>query len=329
MEPFEHVDAPDPQTAIELLDAPNVRPIAGGTDLLTEMKARIAAPERLVNVKTLRELKGVDETSDHIRIGALTTLAELETHPLVTSRLPILAEAASQAATLQLRNSGTVGGNLCQQVRCGYYRHPDVDCWLKGGDRCYARNGDNTHHAIFGGSGCIAVHPSDLAPALAALDAEVRILGPEGERTEALESIYHLPEEGRRQHTTLADGELIADVRVPRRNAEESRGTYLKAMERATWSFALVSVAVQLTWDGDRVADASAVLGAVAGTPWRATAAEELLRGQTLDEASIDRVSEIAVANASPFSHNGYKIPLARNLMARALRELSAPRAET
>ncbi|MFB6285740.1 MAG: xanthine dehydrogenase family protein subunit M [Candidatus Bipolaricaulia bacterium] len=325
MESFEHVDAPDPQTAVELLDSPNVRPIAGGTDLLTEMKSRLVAPERLVNLKTLRELKGVDETSDHIRIGALTTLTELETHPLVTSRLPILSEAASQAATLQLRNAGTVGGNLCQQVRCGYYRHPDVNCWLKGGDRCYARNGDNTHHAIFGGSGCIAVHPSDLAPALAALDAEVRILGPDGERTEALESIYQFPEEGRRQHTTLAEDELIAEVRVPRPESTSS-GTYLKAMERATWSFALVSVAVQLRWDGDRVANASAVLGAVAGTPWRVAAAEELLRGQTLDEAFAERVGEIAVANASPFSHNGYKVPLARNLMTRALRELAAPR---
>lgn len=328
MDSFEHVDAPDPQTAVELLNAPNVRPIAGGTDLLTEMKSRLVEPERLVNLKTLRELKGVDETSDHIRIGALTTLAELETHPLVTSRLPILAEAASQAATLQLRNAGTVGGNLCQQVRCGYYRHPDVNCWLKGGDRCYARNGDNTHHAIFGGSGCIAVHPSDLAPALAALDADVRILGPDGERTETLESIYHLPEEGRRQHTTLAEDELIAELRVPRPESASS-GTYLKAMERATWSFALVSVAVQLTWDGDHVANAGAVLGGVAGTPWRATAAEELLRGQTLDEAFAERVGEIAVANASPFSHNGYKVPLARNLMARALRELAAPRSES
>jgi len=328
MDSFEHVDAPDPQTAVELLNAPNVRPIAGGTDLLTEMKSRIVAPERLVNLKTLRELKGVDESSDRIRIGALTTLTELETHPLVTSRLPILAEAASQAATLQLRNAGTVGGNLCQQVRCGYYRHPDVDCWLKGGDRCYARDGDNAQHAIFGGSGCIAVHPSDLAPALAALDAEVRIIGPDGERTEALESIYRLPEEGRRQHTTLAEDELIAEVHVPRPEAASS-GTYLKAMERATWSFALVSVAVQLRWDGDRVASASVVLGAVAGIPWRAAAAEELLRGQTLDEAFTERVGEIAVANASPFSHNGYKVPLARNLVTRALHELSTPRSES
>lgn len=323
MKNFDHVDAPDLQTAVELLDSPDVRPIAGGTDLLTEMKARIAAPERLVNLKTLRDLKGVDETDDAIRIGALTTLAELETHPLVTARVPILAQAASQAATLQLRNSGTVGGNLCQQVRCGYYRHRDVDCWLKGGEKCFAWNGDNSHHSIFGGSGCIAVHPSDLAPALVALDAEVRIVGPEGERTEPLESIYKLPEEGRRQRTTLANDELIVEVRVPRPSAD-SQGLFLKAMERATWSFALVSVALQLHGNGDRVDDASMVMGAVAGIPWRVQAAEALLPGQTLDDDLIDRVAQISVANASPFAHNGYKVPLARNLVRRALRELAS-----
>lgn len=323
MKNFEHVDAPDLPTAVELLDAPQVRPIAGGTDLLTEMKARIAAPERLVNIKTLRELKGIDESGDRIRIGALTTLAELETHPLVESRVPILAQAASQAATLQLRNSGTVGGNLCQQVRCGYYRHRDVDCWLKGGEKCFAWNGDNRHHAIFGGSGCIAVHPSDLAPALIALDADVRVVGPDGERTQSLESIYKLPEEGRRQRTTLANDELIAEVSIPQ-PPQGAEGVYLKAMERATWSFALVSVAFQLAWDGDRVDDASVVMGAVAGIPWRIEAAEMLLQGQALNEDLIDRVAEISVANASPFAHNGYKVPLARNLVRRALRELAS-----
>mgnify|MGYP006277473427 CR=1 FL=1 len=323
MRPFEHVDAPDLQTAIELLANPDARPIAGGTDLLTEMKARLVDPERLVNLKTLRDLKGIQASDDGIRIGALTTLSELETHPLVTSRLPILAQAASQAATLQLRNSGTVGGNLCQQVRCSYYRHRDVDCWLKGGEKCFAWNGDNSHHAIFGGSGCIAVHPSDLAPALIALDAEVRVVGPDGERTEPVESIYKLPEEGRRQRTTLANDELIAEVIVPQ-PAQGAEGVYLKAMERATWSFALVGVALQLTWSGSEVERASVVLGAVAGIPWRVNAAEELLRGRPLDDSLIDRVGEIAVANASPFSHNAYKVTLARNLVKRALRALSA-----
>ncbi len=321
MKNFEHVDAPDLQTAVELLGSPQVRPIAGGTDLLTEMKARIAAPERLVNLKTLRELKGVDESDEAIRIGALTPLAELETHPLIESRIPILVQAASQAATLQLRNAGTVGGNLCQQVRCGYYRHRDVDCWLKGGEKCFAWNGDNSHHAIFGGSGCIAVHPSDLAPALIALNADVRIVGPEGERTEPLESIYKLPEEGRRQRTTLGPEELIADVHVPRPHSD-AEGIYLKAMERAAWSFALVSVALQLTWNGDQIDDAGVVMGGVAGIPWRVHAAEALLQGQTLHDDLIDRVAEISVANASPFAHNGYKVPLARNLVRRALREL-------
>ena len=321
MKNFEYVDAPDLQTAVELLEEPHARPIAGGTDLLTEMKSRIASPERLVDLTSLRELKGIDESDDAIRIGALTTLAELETHPLVRSRVPILSQAASQAATLQLRNAGTVGGNLCQQVRCSYYRHRDVDCWLKGGDKCFAWNGDNSHHAIFGGSGCIAVHPSDLAPALIALDADVRVIGPKGERSEPLENIYKLPDEGRRQRTTLGSHELIIEIHVPRPTAK-SHGVYRKAMERATWSFALVSVALQLTWNGGTVDRASVVMGAVAGIPWRIQAAEMLLKGQTLDDDLIDRVAEISVANASPFSHNGYKVPLARNLTKRAFREL-------
>lgn len=328
MRNFEHVDAPDPETAVELLDSPNARPIAGGTDLLTKMKSRLISPARLVNLKTLRELKGIAESNDQIRIGALTTLAELETHPLITSRLPILAQAASHAATLQLRNSGTVGGNLCQQVRCAYYRHRDANCWLKGGEVCFARNGDSSHHAVFGGSGCIAVHPSDLAPALVALDADVRVVGPDGERTESLEAIYKLPAEGRRRRTTLENDELIAEIRVPQPDAD-SHGTYLKAMERATWSFALVSVALQLTWNGDQVDRASAVMGAVAGIPWRVQAAEELLRGQTLDESLIDRVGQIALANASPLAHNAYKVPLARNLVTRALRELATTHASS
>ena len=326
MKAFEHVDAPDLQTAIELLRDPDARPIAGGTDLLTEMKARLISPERLVNLKTLRDLKGIQASDDAIRVGALTTLTEVETHPLVTSRLPILAQAASQAATLQLRNSGTVGGNLCQEVRCSYYRHRDVDCWLTGGESCHAREGEHSHHAIFGESPCIAVHPSDLAPALIALGADVRVVGPDGERTEPLEAIYRLPAEGRRRRTTLATDELIAEVRVPHPEGA-SDGTYLKAMERATWAFALVGVAVHLSWTNDgQVQDAGIVLGSVAGVPWRVPSAEDALRGQKLDGASIDRAGELAVEGASPLADNAYKVPLARKLVKRALHHLRAER---
>lgn len=319
MKKFRHADAPDLETAIALLQEEGAEAIAGGTDLLTEMKAGIRAPELLVNLKPLG-LKGIHEEDDAVVIGALTTLSELEEHPLVRERFPMLAQAASQAATPQLRNVGTVGGNLCQRVRCWYYRHPYVKCWLKGGEECYAEEGLNHRHAIFGTSPCIAVHPSDLAPALIALDAEVRVVGSEVDGWLPLEEIYRLPDENNRGRTVLGPSDLITEIRVPQR--EGSRGVFLKAMERAAWSFALVSVAARIDLDGDRVKEARLVLGGVAGKPWRVRDAEALLQGQALTEELIERVAEAAVAGAQPREHNAYKIPLTRALVRRALREL-------
>lgn len=324
MRNFEHLDAPDVRTAVELLREPHTQAIAGGTDLLTEMKERLRTPERLVNLKTIRGLNEIREDSDGLHIGALVTLDGLERHPLVRQRFSIIAEAAAVAATPQLRNAGTVGGNLCQQVRCWYYRHPDLTCWLKGGDTCYAREGINRRHAIFatvGRSECIAVHPSDLAPALMALDAQVRLVGPEVEGELPLEEIYRLPDEIRRERTHLGPADLITEIIVPE-PSPTSRGAYVKAMERATWSFALVSVATQIDFDGDRVKDVRIVLGGVAGIPWRAKGAEEALRGQRMTEERAERAGEAAVTNAEPFEHNAYKVPLAKNLVKRGLLEL-------
>jgi xanthine dehydrogenase YagS FAD-binding subunit len=319
---FRHVDAPDLRTAISLLREEDAVAIAGGTDLLTEMKERIRTPETLVNLKTLRELRHIREDQDQVRIGALATLSELETHPLIRQRFPILAQAASLAATPQLRNVGTVGGNLCQQVRCWYYRHPDVTCWLKGGEKCYAEEGLNHRHSIFGTSPCIAVHPSDLAPALIALDARVHIIGPEVDGELPLDEIYRLPDEHRRGRTVLGPADLIVEILVPKR-PESSRGSFLKAMERATWSFALVSVAAQLDFQGDRVERARLVLGGVAGKPWRVRDAEALLEGRTLTEELAERVAGSSVAGAQPQEHNAYKIPLTKSLVKRALMELA------
>jgi xanthine dehydrogenase YagS FAD-binding subunit len=319
---FRHATPPSLEAAIALLREPGAKAIAGGTDLLTELKARIQTPELLVNMKGLSELRGIREDEKFVRIGALTTLSELESHPLIRERFPSLAQAADSAATPQLRNVGTVGGNLCQQVRCWYYRHPYVRCWLKGGEECYAEEGLNHRHAIFGTTPCIAVHPSDLAPALIALDAEVRVVGPEVKGELPLDELYRLPDETRRERTVLGPADLIVEILVPK-PAEGSYSVYLKAMERATWSFALVSVAIRLDLEGDRVKEARLVLGGVAGKPWRVRDAETLLQGQGLTEELAERVAEAAVAGAQPREHNAYKIPLTKVLVKRALMELT------
>ena len=322
------------EAALRLLREPGAKALAGGTDLLTELKARTQEPELLVSVQGLQEpgLRGVREDERFVRIGALTTLRELEAHPLVREKLPILAQAAQTVATPQIRHVGTVGGNLMQQVRCWYYRHPFVRCWLKGGEECYAEEGLNHRHAIFGTSPCIAVHPSDLAPALIALDAQARVVGPDVEGELALEELYRLPDERSRARTVLGPADLIVEVLVPKPSEPTRvRGVYLKAMERATWSFAVVSVAARLSFEPGsegvraRVGDARLVLGGVAGKPWRARDAEAALRGSPLTDEAIERAAEAAVAGAQPRAHNAYKIELTRALVKRALRSLLPP----
>jgi xanthine dehydrogenase YagS FAD-binding subunit len=280
MRSFEHVNASDIQTAIALLREPHTEAIAGGTDLLGELKARLRSPKRLVNIKTLSELHEISYSPQAgLRIGALVTLAQIEQHPAIRERFSLLAQAASSAATPQLRNMGTVGGNLCQKPRCWYYRNKLFHCWLKGGDTCFAEDGENKYHAILGADRCHAVHPSDLAPALMALDATIRVVGPDLDGEISLAELYTKPTESHRQMTILGPGELITEIRVPTPKGD-SRGVYLKAMERQSWSFALVSVAAHLRREGDHIADARIVLGGVAAIPWRAKDSEKILMGR-------------------------------------------------
>jgi Aerobic-type carbon monoxide dehydrogenase, middle subunit CoxM/CutM homologs len=267
-------------------------------------------------------MKGITVEGDHISIGALTTLAEIESSSEIKEKFPILAQAAGMAASPQLRNSGTLGGNLCQAVRCWYYRHPDLTCWLKGGEECYAQEGVNRHHAILGNAPCIAVQPSDLAPALQALGAEFHISGDDVDGAIDVDEFFVLPDEGFRKRTVLGPSDLVTKISVPL-PAANSKGTYLKGMERADWSFALVSVAIQLSLEGDSVSDGRIVLGGVAGKPWRTKGAEDVVIGKKIDEALAVEAGEAAVAGADPFEHNSYKVPMARNLVKRALLELA------
>jgi xanthine dehydrogenase YagS FAD-binding subunit len=323
--PFSYRSAATVDDALALLGRDGAaRPLAGGTDLLTLMKGDLAEPALLVDIKRAGDLpSGIEEGADGITFGALATLADVETSPLARARAPALAEAAALAATPQLRNLATIGGNVLQRPRCWYFRNRHVACWLKGGEGCPAREGENQYHALFGGGPCLAVHPSDLAPALVALDAEVRLRGRGGERSVALADLFALPEEGRRTETRLADDELIVAIRVPA-PAAGARSTYLKAMDRRVWAFALVGVAVSARVEDGRVADARVVLAGVAPIPWRVRAAEEVLRGSSPSEEVLARAAEAALAGAQPLGQNGYKVPLARVLVRRALAAVTA-----
>lgn len=328
MRAFDYTSAASVEEALERIGAgDNTRPLAGGTDLLTLMKADIVTPDQLVNLKQAADMpRGVAADGAGLTIGALTTLTEIERDPLVQARYPLLSEAAGLAATPQLRNMATVGGNLLQRPRCWYFRSPQVRCWLKGGDECQARDGENQQHALFDVSPCVAVHPSDLASALVAADAAVVVRGPGGERAVRLADLFEPPAEGRRTETTLADGELILSLRLPPL-PEGSRSSYLKAMDRKVWAFALVGVAAVLRLggaSGRRIEEARLVLSGVAPVPWRARAAEALLVGAEAGEELFVQAAAAALANARPLEHNGYKLPLADALIRRALGALSA-----
>ena len=312
-------------TLIDNTAQSHTRPLAGGTDLLTLMKADITAPDQLVDIKRVAELpRGISPQGQGVAIGTLTTLAEIEQSDLLRTRYPLLCEAAAQAATPQLRNMATIGGNLLQRPRCWYFRNHRFACWLKDGDDCPAYEGENQHHALFGGGPCYAVHPSDLASALVALDASVRLRGPKGERVIALADFFALPTADRRQETTIAADELLLAVELPPL-PPGTRSTYVKAMDRKVWAFALVGVAAVLQITNGTVTDARLVLSGVAPIPWRVNAAEQALLGQPVATLPLAQMAELALQGAEPLRHNRYKVPLVRSLVQQALPNLAHP----
>jgi xanthine dehydrogenase YagS FAD-binding subunit len=245
-------------------------------------------------------------------------LAAIETHPIIQQRYPLLAQSAAVAATPQLRNMATLGGNLLQRPRCWYFRNRLLDCWLKGGKKCPAYDGENRFHALFGGGSCYAVHPSDLAPALLALDARVRLQGKGGERVLPLSAFFSLPTADRRHETVIERDELLLSVPLPPL-PEGTCNIYLKAMDRKVWAFAVVAVAAAVCLDGRRIAEARLVLGGVAPIPWRASAAERRLIGAEVNDDLFARAAEAALSGAEPLRHNAYKVSLAKTLIRRAL----------
>lgn len=322
MRPFALARATDLDDAASL--AREAVPIAGGTDLLGLMKAGVLTPERLVDLTGIGGLSGWSaRPGEGLRIGALTTLAELESSAELRRTLPILPASLADAATVQLREMGTVGGNLLQRNRCWYFRDDSFDCWLKGGERCFAREGENHYHAVVGARECVIASPSDLAPALIACDASVELRSVTGTRELPVESLFVVPHGSVRREHALAPGELITEIRVPEA-ALARKGVFAKQMDRKAWSFALVSVAASVRVERGVARDVHIVLGGVAPVPWRARDAEAALEGKRLDGSSCASAATVALAGAEPLRDNGYKVPLAIETVRRALLSLAA-----
>lgn len=295
---------------------------AGGIDVVDRLKEGIDKPARLLNLRPLRrESDGIrrDAQRGGIVIDALTTLAELAADASVREALPALAVAAADAATPQVRNLATVGGNLCQKPRCWYYRSADYKCLKNGGTTCYSVEGDNRYHAIVGAGACHIVHPSNIAPALLAYGAQMRVVGHAAgkptERTVAADDFFRVPPDPQDNENTLEPGELIREVFVPTRTPV--RAAYIEFREKQSFDWPLVSCAVDLS----DAANPRVVLGAVAPIPWRLKPVERLIAGAELNDASVDEAKATAMRGLRPMTHNSYKVPLVGVVVQRALRQ--------
>jgi xanthine dehydrogenase YagS FAD-binding subunit len=292
--------------------------MAGGTDLLDEIKNGIVGPEVVVDLATIPGLSFIQEAGSWISVGAMTRVAELAGDPTIQENFPVLREAAISLASPQLRNVGTVGGNLCQRPRCWYFRDPDTICRKKGGSRCYAFRGKNRYHAIFGGGVCYIVYPSDLAPALISLGAEAVIGGPAGEKNLPLEEFYILPQVNVRRENILQEGEILREIRIPLpKNGAKS--TYYKMRERSTWDFALVSAAVNGILSEGTFREISIIMGGVAPIPWRLKKAEDYIKGKKVTEEVIRQGAKEALEDARPLQDNAYKLDLVEAVLHAAI----------
>ena len=321
MKSFRHIDAKTVNEACKLLEnyEGRARLNAGGTDLLGILKDRILPdyPDAIINVKTIPGLDYIKEDARGLKIGALTTLSTISGSPVVKERYKVLAEAAYAVATPQIRNVATLGGNLCQDVRCWYYRYPHeiggrILCLRKGKGPCLAVSGDNRYHAILEGKRCFAVCPSDTAIALTALNAAMKIAGTSGRKTVPVGDFF------KTLGNVLAPGEMVTEIQIPKPPVD-AKQTFLKLTLRKPVDFALVSVASIITVRNGTCKDASIALGAVAPTPLRATKAEETLKGKVINLETASEAAEAAVIGAKPLSMNAYKIEETKTLVRRAI----------
>jgi xanthine dehydrogenase YagS FAD-binding subunit len=294
----------------------------GGSDLLGMVKEYLVKPDMLVSLKTV---KGHDQVAaaagGDVDIGGLITLDNLRSHSLIRAKYAVLAEAAEVVATPQIRNVGTLAGNVCQRPWCWYFRN-GFPCLKNGGDQCFSITGDNRFHAIFGGGPSFIVHPSDTAPALVALDAKFRVIGPAGERMVPASEFFILPQQDAKKENVLADDEILAGVQLPAAHAGR-RSTYNKVLDREAWTHAVVSVAVVLDMEKDFCQRARIVLGGVAPIPWRLQKVEALLTGQRITPELAAKAGEAAIEGAQKLSKNAYKLPMTKALVRRTVLDLA------
>jgi xanthine dehydrogenase YagS FAD-binding subunit len=323
MNRFDYVKPASVTEAIAAASQPGAAYLASGTNLLDLMKGNVVRPERLVDISRLPELNRIERLANgDVRIGALVRNADLAYDADFAKDFPAVAEALLSGASAQLRNAATVGGNLLQRTRCAYFYDTASACNKRApGSGCDARDGENSQHAVLGWSdACIATHPSDFCVPLAAFDAVVEIEGKGGRREIALESLHLLPGTTPDKETVLQPGEMIVAVRLSAAARSFARhARYLKVRERTSYAFAVVSAAAGLMIENGRIKEARLALGGVAAKPWRPRAAEALLVGQAADAGSYQRAADVALADAKPSGDNAYKIPLARNIIVRAL----------
>jgi xanthine dehydrogenase YagS FAD-binding subunit len=326
MKAFEYVNATTLRGASEALgrDMDRARVLAGGVDLISELKERIIEPERVVNIKAIPGLNVVKADRRGLTLGALVTLSTIEDHPAILKDYTALAESALSVASPQIRNVGTLGGNLCQRPRCWYYRDEAIKCIKKGGARCYAADeaADNKFNAILGGGPSYIVHPSDCATALVALDAKVRYADRNGRTVEVpADEFFLLPTDNPRWENVLRAGEIVTEVFIPALPGS-TRSTYIKFKEKDSMDWAVSAVAVRATMDGNTIKDARVVLGGVAPKPWRSADAEALLKGKQWSPQLANQAAEAALKGARPLAQNAYKVPLTKVLVRRALEQV-------
>jgi xanthine dehydrogenase YagS FAD-binding subunit len=322
MPAFELFQPASIDAALELLDRHGASAwvLAGGLDSFDWLKDRIKRPSVVVDLSAIDELKGIRTRGDGLEIGAMTTLTEVVRHSTIKERYSILLKAAEAAASPQIRNQGTIGGNVTQDTRCWYYR-AGWSCYRAGGNICYADTpaAINREHAILGADRCVAVNPSDTSPALIALEAEMVIRGLDGERIVAAENYFVGPGTDITRMTVLRPGELLTAIRLPGTWAG-AQFYFEKVADRNVWDFPLVNVASAAVMSGDTVTRMRIAVNGVAPTPLRLAAVENAVRGRRRDEATAAVAGELAIAGAVPLHHNAYKVPLLRNLVKRAVR---------
>ena len=321
MKTFTNANPKDIREAITLLSRGNASIVGGGSDLLGMVKERLMSPDVLVNLKSIRGLDKVETQSGKMKIGGLITLDALSHDAQIRKNYAVLAEAAESVGTPQIRNAGTLAGNVCQRPWCWYYRN-GFPCLKNGGDKCFSASGENQLHAIFGGGPSYIVHPSDTAPALVALDAEFHVSGPSGDRVIPAGQFFQLPRVDAARENVLAPDDVLVAITLSAARPGV-RSTYHKVLDREAWTHAVVSVAMVLEMDKQVCRSARIVLGGVAPIPWRLPRVEAMLAGQRITPELAAKAGEAAIEGARPLAKNKYKVPLTQNVVKRTLLSLA------